>query len=450
MSFEQPPMPNREQQIREKAHEIHQKREAGKEPGFTWQEIDKMLQEKGLTPGTEEARKFMEKYDWSQAEKEQKKKEFVEKMAKAKNEKRLRGWREHFGPLAELREESEKTPEPPEKEKLMKTELDPEWVLGKERAKLAKELGERIRNKSEETKREEKTESLGTEFETKEGKKFFTERLTNPEDPRVEKVQAMLENHFGKEELDSIEMMKQAMTGEMETGEKVPPYLIHVAENSKGEIEGVYTGAVCETVDKKGKVSEKSAVSLGFYTVVATEMRKKGIFKNLLKAFEKSSAKDAKDRGLNIKGLMGEAHDEIEEPMNKQGVRRAYIKADGVFFEVPYEQPPVDWNQETGKPAEGAGVMPEHLMLKLTSGKDKVSGKELMEMVRGMYNYNNYREEEYFKSGKAYNDHTKSVKKIEQNLADFIAGKTIYLLSAKEREAMKKKGVQFSEQEVGK
>lgn len=118
-------------------------------------------------------------------------------------------------------------------------------------------------------------------FETREGEKFFAERLTNPEDPRVEKVQEMLAGHFGKKEVDPMEVMKQAMTGKMETGEEVPPYLIHVAENARGEIKGVRTGAVVETVDAKGKVSEKSGVLLGCYSLVSPEMQGKGIWKEL-------------------------------------------------------------------------------------------------------------------------------------------------------------------------
>ncbi|MBI2041659.1 MAG: hypothetical protein HYT20_01390 [Candidatus Nealsonbacteria bacterium] len=373
--------------------------------------------------------------------------------------KQEKEWEEYFGDSAKVfkegKEEVVKPSSVPEREPLMKTELDPEYVLGKDRAKLAQELGERMRAKSAKVTRAENEgpinkESAKTVFETKEGEKFSTERLTNPEDPRVNKVQEMLERQFNKEEVDSIETLKQAMAGIMKTGEKVPPCLVHVAENIKGEIMGVHTGAVCETVDAKGKVSEKSAVSLGFYTVVSPEMREKGVWKNLFKAYEKAAAKYAKERGIKINGYMAEAHDEIESPLNKQGAKRAYIKAEGVLFELPYEQPPVEWNSETGKPEEGAGTVPEHLMLKLASEKNKVSGKQIMEMVRGMYLYNNYREEEYFNSKEAHKEHTKFVKRIEQNLADFVAGKTVYLLSAKEREAMKKKGVQFSEYETGK
>lgn len=169
-----------------------------------------------------------------------------------------------------------------------------------------------------------------------------------------------------------------------------------------------------------------------------------------VKKEEKETAKDAKER---VRDYITEAHDEIESTLNRQGLKRAYIKAGRVFFELSYERPPVDWNPETGKPAEGAGAAPEHLMLKLASGKNKVSGKELMEMIRAMYHYKNYREEGYFKSKEAYEEHIKFMKKIEENIEDSAVGKrgkTLHLFSANEREIMEKKGAKFIEQELKK
>lgn len=296
------------------------------------------------------------------------------------------------------------------------------------------------------TTKEENKEAERTAFETKDGEKLFARRVESPEDPQVEKIQEMLETHLGKEEVDPIEVMKQSMTGKMETGEEVPPYLVHVAENSKGEIKGVQMGAVVETVNDKREVSEKSGVLLDCYSVVSPEMRNQGIWKELFRNQEKSATKDAERRGLGIKGFMAEAHNDLEPILNQEGVKRAYIKTkDGSFRELPYEQPPLDWNPKTGKPGEDAGIVPEHLMLKLTSGKNGLSGKELMEMVRGMYLYNNYREEEYFKTPKAYERHTGFVKGIEQKLTDFIGKRKVQLLSGSEREAMKNKGIKFIE-----
>ena len=289
-------------------------------------------------------------------------------------------------------------------------------------------------------------EAVRTSFESEEGEKFSAEQLTNPEDSRVDKVQEMLAGHFGEEEVDPPEVMKEAMTGRMATGEECPKYLIHVAENSKGEIIGLRTGAVVETVNAKGKMSESSGVLLGCYSLTSPEARGKGVWKELFKAQGEAAQKDAESRGLKIKGYMSEAHDGMEPVLNTEGAKRAYIKmGDGSFKELPYEQPPLDWDPETGNPTEGAGVVPEHLMLRLASGKNDLSGKELMEMVRGMYYYNNYREEEYFQDKEAYDRHTEFVEGIEQKLAESIGKGKVYLLSRQEREAMQNQGTKFIE-----
>lgn len=65
----------REKKVREIAYDVFQKREAGKEPGYGWAETDEMLKDKGITPGTEEARQFLEKWDWEQAERTLRKRE---------------------------------------------------------------------------------------------------------------------------------------------------------------------------------------------------------------------------------------------------------------------------------------------------------------------------------------------------------------------------------------
>lgn len=56
--------------IKSQAEVIYQRRLAGTEPGFTHAEIDQMLKDKGITPGTPEAEKFMSDWDWDMAKKE--------------------------------------------------------------------------------------------------------------------------------------------------------------------------------------------------------------------------------------------------------------------------------------------------------------------------------------------------------------------------------------------
>ncbi|MDP3710767.1 MAG: hypothetical protein Q8R29_03560 [bacterium] len=59
--------PEEEQEIRKKAYDIFEKRMRGEIPA---DKTDKILEDNGITPWTPEAQKFMEKWDWQEAEKE--------------------------------------------------------------------------------------------------------------------------------------------------------------------------------------------------------------------------------------------------------------------------------------------------------------------------------------------------------------------------------------------
>ncbi len=60
----------KEEEISKLVREIQEKRLKGKEPGYTWKEIDEVLKKDGITPGTPEADRFMKKWDLRKAEEE--------------------------------------------------------------------------------------------------------------------------------------------------------------------------------------------------------------------------------------------------------------------------------------------------------------------------------------------------------------------------------------------
>ncbi|MFH1820304.1 MAG: hypothetical protein ABH805_00025 [Candidatus Nealsonbacteria bacterium] len=262
-------------------------------------------------------------------------------------------------------------------------------------------------------------------------------RLVDPKDPRVEEIQELLEANLKPEEVDPIETLRETITGKMSTGEEVPPYLVHYATNNEGKVVAVLAGAVVPLVDEEGEESLTVGVLLGCYAVILSKAT--GVASDLLLALEKSAMEDAGERDIMVYGFLIEAQDKIEVASNRHGLKRLYVKKkNGSLTELPYKQPPVDWNPETGDPADGAGVVPEHLMLKIISPKvvREIPGQNLMDMIRGMFYYNNYREEEYFNSKKAYRVHNRYVEAIEKELTEFIGDKTVFFLSQKEKKVL--------------
>lgn len=279
-------------------------------------------------------------------------------------------------------------------------------------------------------------------IESREGEKYFAERLVNPEDPKVERFQEMLENNFGKKEVDPLEVTKEAIKDD-------PPYLIHVVENSKGEIKGLNASAVIETVDAEGEASKKSASWFDCYTLMSPDARGQGLAKKVFESQHESAIKDAESRGTEIKSWVAETHNAAEGFFESVGMRRVYSRdKGGVMREVAYSQMPLNWDEKTGKPAEGAGPVPEHLMVKMTSGENKISAKDFQEMVRGVHYYSSYWDKEDFKTQEAYDNHVKYLEKAEEEFFKSIGKKDLHLLSVAERAEMSGKGIKFVEHKI--
>lgn len=60
--------PVTQEEISAKTREIYMKRLAGREPGYTYHEMDEMLKRKGIRPNTSQAREFFGKWDRERAE----------------------------------------------------------------------------------------------------------------------------------------------------------------------------------------------------------------------------------------------------------------------------------------------------------------------------------------------------------------------------------------------
>ena len=245
---------------------------------------------------------------------------------------------------------------------------------------------------------------------------FRAERITNPEDPRVDPVQAFLQAQFKSQEVDPVEVMRTAI------------------------------GAVLELKNEDYERIEDKAIIQGSYIAAVKKYRRLGVGSKAFEFRMAEAMEDAKRRGLEIVAYVGEVFDDSEAFINSQGASRLYIReGNDQYKEVPYYQPPLDWNLETGRPAEGARTVPEHLMVRTMDGSKTISGEQLLEMVRVIYDYNNYREREAFKNARAYRTHTGIIGNIEEELTETVSGKDLMMISREERESMKAQGITFVE-----
>ena len=284
------------------------------------------------------------------------------------------------------------------------------------------------------------------------GEKLTIERVTSSEDPRVEKVQELLAQEFGREEVDIPEVTRAAIDGKATSGESTTRYIVCVAQNEQGEIVGVTNGAVLHLRDEEFEAVGNETQAFIAYTTSLEPYRRKGVASELFKTFQAEAEKEAQSRGVTIVAYTAEATNKpgSEQFLNSRDMREVYISQRNGrrYQEVQYYQPPVNWNKETGEPAEGAGTVPEHLMIMLANREKTISGDKVMEMVRGIYEYNNYWFETPFASEDAYETHNEFIGKIESRFERSISGKQLSLISSNERETMKEQNISFVRHEI--
>ena len=285
--------------------------------------------------------------------------------------KQEKEWHEHFGVQAEIAEGQEKTgeavkeaetkketepPKVPERELLQKTELDPEYVLGKDRANLAKELGERIRNKSAfETKEKKKTsfsellEKLGAERtlkilkkieERKEGKKGKEVEVKKSREPKEKQERApfILKNFL--EELDMKETLKivKALEKFLSRGRtERTPFNFKKFLKDKGFKKTLEILKKFERKEKQVVKEQKTDVKLEEKPL---EEQLQDLLGNL--PVHKESVKNepeagAEKRRLTIEELKNKTKEELQELRNKASYEwaNAYLKYEKVLSENP-------------------------------------------------------------------------------------------------------------------
>ena len=101
---------------------------------------------------------------------------------------------------------------------------------------------------------------------------------------------------------------------------------------------------------------------------------------------------------------------------------------------------PNSWEAKTGEPAEDAGPVPEHLMLRLTDERQEIKKEELLAMIKPVYIKSYLLPAENFTSEKAYENSESMVlgylQKLKADIADS-KDDNFFLLSAQEREQKK-------------
>jgi GNAT superfamily N-acetyltransferase len=271
--------------------------------------------------------------------------------------------------------------------------------------------------------------------------------LEGPEDPEFEPVYQMLLKGFGPEELDPEDVMKDQMGGKRKGLDSMGTRAqLADIRNGKGEVVCVLNGGLLPILDEKGHETGESVFMI-FYIHTRPDHERLGLSRELMITAHQMAEKEARARGLKLIGVTGECTWDSRRFWESMGLRRAYAGTGGrELREVPYIQPPLDFDLETGAVAEGCDNAPEHFMVQYfdDAAMLKPDAQKLQRIVRAFYRANNYVGRAAFKEGaegdEAYEAHRRAITPHEEQFSRDVSRGNIRLLSGPECRAFEASG----------
>lgn len=264
------------------------------------------------------------------------------------------------------------------------------------------------------------------------------ELVTDPDDPRVVGAHKLMGEIFDPAETDPLEVTQTAL--------RDGGYIMVIGkEEGSDDIIAVATG-------KNLPLPENQSFLCGCYIAAKEQYRRIGIGLRLFQERLSQAMRDAEAHGQEFLGYLSEGS-EAEEFFNRVYGRRMYVQtSQGVFEEIPYYQPPTEWNTD-GSPMKTAPDgsqesfsqydAPEHLVFAPPPGinTETLAPDQLMGMIRSMFSYNS-REN----ASSALERVNAYVNQYENELEVFLRRSCdgiVHLISARQRKQREVEGVRF-------
>jgi len=286
------------------------------------------------------------------------------------------------------------------------------------------------------------TENPNCQLEINE-QKYNIESIEYGEHPDIEKIQKLMVDTFGQEEVDPEEVLRSAIDGKTIWGSTdATKYRVYVLKNEKGEVQSMVTGGLLD-LQKDGKSTGETMFMIG-YAVTSKDARQGGLAKEAYISSIIGAAQEAEAQGKKLSFTAGECTFTSEKFWNKVGWKRAYGQEGndrGIKQELQYVQPALDFIEETGKVAKDASEVPEHLMIDSFELTEPTK-EQVLQIVEAFYRWCNKWPREAFKSDEAYQTHLKYVNEIEEKFKQQLESLgELTFLSKEERELSQKVGM---------
>lgn len=255
--------------------------------------------------------------------------------------------------------------------------------------------------------------------------------LVDPKDTKsVRGVRRLWTNAYGKGEVEPYSETVAGMSGEYSV-----LYRIFAAWDDKGRVVAAIAGGV-------DKLDENEAVYMVGYMNTDPKHVRKGLARELVRLAIEQALSDAAQMGCSLVAITAEATSDSEEFWNAVGLARLYLQTGNIneYIELQYVQPALDFNPATGRPAEGAEEVPEHLMLGFF---DREADKELVsKLVAAVLRWSHRWAREEFKSDEAYATHVAYTDFYQNTFDTFLhANGNLVGMTKADREGLIQKGV---------
>jgi len=255
----------------------------------------------------------------------------------------------------------------------------------------------------------------------------------------INEMQTFIGEYLDASEVDTVDVVQAGLRGDRAVGsEHDSKYRIFLARDEQGNIASLYSGGVVEFTPHSERPDE--AIFFGAYGITSMSARRKGLVRELYASSLMQAEVDAKANGKKLTMVVGESSDESEPAWNAFGRKRVYVQTGpDTYTEIPYVQPPLDFDPDTGLPTEGNIDVPLHLMLQFFDGTaDK---KRISLAVDAIYRWCNMPPEDEFSTQEALQAQRAYIANLQKQFDDFLFGNgELKLFSANERDEMRKSG----------
>lgn len=202
------------------------------------------------------------------------------------------------------------------------------------------------------------------------GDKFTIQRAASGQDPIVKKALERLNAYFDSEEVDPEDVVRRAVDGYKRWNDKdgnplpdITKYSINVVTDNSGEALALFTGGRVDMFDDNNKPTGKQVFIVAY---AMTNIRHLTMVDEAYTAAVMQAAREAEAEGKKLTYVVGETNYMAEAASNRVGMQLAYVEdkeKQGSWRPIAYEQPALDFDENTGKVAEGAGVASELLAI---------------------------------------------------------------------------------------